>query len=224
MAEKTISQLTGVGERSLLMCNRDGAVVNSNVCDFSSSLVVGVEVELENTHAIESPYWQNTHDASLRNNGMEYVSIPFHINKAGVVLHDLTSKLPTNAEASGRCGLHVHLNCLDMSERKFRNMLQMLYESEASLFRVSGGRHDNLFCVPWKGSEKEPFLLQYLQGRTNLSNLVGQCRKYAGINLCPLFERGTIEFRMHKGSKNPTEILAWLLRIINFKKHVLEMI
>ena len=80
--------------------------------------ITGIEVEVENVNASEtqapSHSWRVEHDGSLRNMGIEYISLPTkpeHIESAITYLFD--DILPTTAHFSPRTSIHIHFNCRD---------------------------------------------------------------------------------------------------------------
>jgi hypothetical protein len=184
--------------------------------------IVGIEIELENTQPLLLSSWNTTRDGSLRNDGYEYVSAPFVIDSAESVMEELSSNLPRSAVASGRCGLHVHLNCLDLSIAELRELATVLYENERYLYSISGNRHENYHCTPWHGSCNEVALLKFIKGKIDFNKFQQSCHKYSGINFVPLRDKGTIEFRMHKGSRDTKEIINWVNIIANFKNQVVK--
>jgi hypothetical protein len=97
---------------------------------------------------------------------------------------------------------------------------------ERQLFKYSGGRDKNLFCLPtwaWAGNIKGA--LVYLCGSDNraqeraVRSLQEQGLKYAGLNTIPLGEHGTLEFRQMNTSTDFNKISLWVDLLTRIKAH-----
>lgn len=113
---------------------------------------VGIELEYEDWAGIvdDDKYWQIAHDGSLRNQGVEFVSIPLAMHQVRPALVYIDGVLKEwNPTANERCGVHVHLN---MSDKTFNHLFTFttLYALlEPALFKqYAPDRIDNHFCVP----------------------------------------------------------------------------
>lgn len=180
-----------------------------------NELIVGVECEIESVRDysnINLYYFNVTNDGSLRNNGYEFVSVPMYMEdsiKAFESLH-ATLRLRSTEEAfSPRTSIHVHANCRNLEESTVRNILLLyaLYE-EAFFLMVNPERRDNIHCVPLTET--------YLSGkyRGNVVSLVENWHKYTALNLKPLSEYGTIEFRHMQGHGDAALYKQWV-EVIN---------
>ena len=202
----------------------NGAFIPVDMSLDASTPIVGVEVELENTVPIsfEKGYWNTTRDGSLRNNGYEYVSLPFSVDCIDKVMKELKDNLPSSAEANGRCGLHVHVNVLDLTITQLQAFLKNVYDLENNLFHASGDRINNYHCAPWHGSSSEVMLLKFIKDKITLKTLLKHCKKYSGINILPIAQHGTVEFRMHKGTKDTVEISEWVKHLANIRSEAIK--
>lgn len=176
---------------------------------------VGIEVELENITADfpECKYWNAHDDGSLRNHGREFVSTPLlpnDVSPACAELHGLILQQGRGeADASYRCGVHVHYNVGHLKVGHLLDNLLSLMMIEPLLFAVyAPHRSQSVFCVPWYRSGR---WLQSLAGCGTdrgrefgavdyLETLRSNVTKYQSINVLPVQKYGTIEFRMFPSS------------------------
>lgn len=214
----------------------------------SSSLVdnttfIGVEIEVEgktfNTvrsyfsndgHIGES--WDLHEDGSL-NNGAEFVfKEPWKGQKIITSLDVLRQFMERTGPyvAGHRCGLHVHLDVRDLSAAEILNFILTYLVFEKFIYaQIDPDRIKNPFCKPMIGSSydrvinaiyansgkmSEEHSLRKLVEFASSSNVV----KYTGLNLRPIGDRGSVEFRMHEGITNPMEIIRWINIILSLKK------
>jgi len=192
----------------------DGYVAHEGL----STRLVGIEVEVENheLRAHPSRTWVATEDGSLRNNGMEWVTKPIPANLVPAALHNLfIESLSDDCCFSPRTSVHVHVNCLDMPVEKISNIVLLYTILEPMLYQFAGrGRSKNIFCVPLLETN---LLNGCVHKETN--DLVVGWSKYAGLNLLPLAEKGTIEFRHMHGTRDITKLTKWvdiLTRLVDF--------
>lgn len=194
---------------------------------------IGVEIELENVDnpnlfenqdlsTCKKMLWVQKADGSLRNNGQEFITafgttvnlLPLSLT---VLDHYLIQNKPA-AIANARTGLHVHYNVQGLSLYELMNVLFLYSTIEPAFFFYSGNRFDNIFCVPW--CENKYTIGDIILGSAFSSkyNRADQFRwrnysKYCGLNVSTVATFGTLEFRMHKGSKNTEEIMNWVKTI-----------
>lgn len=181
---------------------------------------VGVEIELENVVSMlgNSVIYKHV-DHSLKLDGIEIVTIPIKMRYLEVELRRALEQVRDHALVSKRCSVHVHMNVRDMTLEHLSNMVMLYMIFERSLYRLSGDRWDNNFCVPlamtpdllisWFKYEKKPINWGW--------------NKYTGLNLCPIWggessKIGTVEFRQHKGSVDVEEIMQWCNLITALKR------
>jgi hypothetical protein len=208
----------------------DEEISNFEDKQFSSSIplsekntYVGIEVETENLstwHSNFSPYWKMTEDGSLRNNGREFVSVPV---KAFRVENALTSlfkyQINQDIEFTERTSIHIHMNVRTMTLEQLKTMILLYLVFEKALFRyVNAERYNNIFCVPLN----ETSFGENLTYLFHTDRLAINWSKYTALNLCPIFEKGTIEFRHLHGTKDVKEIVNWINLILCLKKAALK--
>lgn len=167
------------------------------------TMKVGIEVEVENTllsyhgafSAVQQwcPDWVIEQDGSLRNSGYE-------IKSSGPTPTDtLTGKLcqlyPVLARSSGtwRAAIHVHVDARATSWEQRALILAMGYVYDMALFsRFSPERVESNFCVPLE--HKTPGVFSCISSMIE-DQRVHNYGKYSSINVLPLTEIGSVEFR-----------------------------
>lgn len=184
---------------------------------------LGIEVETENVQLFvdtHSPYWRITEDGSLRNSGREFVSIPIKAFRVENALDSLfKSQINPDIEFTERTSIHIHMNVRTMTVDQLKAMILLYLLFERALFRyVDKDRYNNIFCVPLnETSFGERLTSLFDNNRLHLS-----WTKYTALNLLPIFEKGTIEFRHLHGTKDIPEILGWINLILCLKKMALR--
>lgn len=174
---------------------------------------VGIEIEAENCHAemdmplikdFPSNAWQNTHDGSLRGIGREFISVPIRgINIEGSLqlLTKWMKLAKIKPEFSHRTSIHVHMNCVDLTEQQVRYIVLTYLAFENVLFSnfIKPERQANVYCVPISDVliEKAHFRLK-------------KWFKYAALNILPLGFQGTIEFRQLEGTIDIDRLKLWI--------------
>jgi len=182
-----------------------------------SAETIGIEVEVENVTRVGSGInglWQEITDGSLRNNGREYITLPFPANFAPDALNNLlTVGLSNNCSFSPRTSVHVHLNMQDMTTDKVGDLLLVYTVFENALFRFVGkSRARNPYCVPITQTS-------LLRGWATHS-WRARWEKYAGLNLNPLQDKGTVEFRHMHGTFDVRKLAIWIDLITSLKEYV----
>lgn len=175
--------------------------------------IFGIEVEAENVEGTKIkykhyPYWNITIDNSLRNNGLEFVSLPLKASQLEGALIQLNASLSPMVEFTPRTSVHVHMNVRDLSLEQITSLLLLYTTVEELLFNWVGHNRDkSVFCI--KLTETD-----YVQNYINLNNdpnyTIPIWNKYTAFNIAPLESKGTVEFRHMEGTANITRILTWI--------------
>jgi hypothetical protein len=197
---------------------------NKIVCQktIDQTCYMGIEVEVEKV----SPKlewdngWNMVPDGSLRNNGHEYVSVPVRGQNIYYLLHSLLTDLKkTGAEFTDRTSIHVHLNIRRLTVEQLATLLITYLVVENSMYRfikaAGFNRHRNIFCVPLSEANynlKIPYLLHQLKNNNIevIANIGELWKKYSGLNLLPISEKGTVEFRQLGGTFDLDLIMDWI--------------
>jgi len=181
---------------------------------------VGVEVELERVvmRSDLSGTWNKTVDNSLKDDGVEFITVPLQFKYLEVELQRLFGGIKS-CHSSTRCSIHVHINVRDMSLEELASFISLYLIFEKSLFNFSGNRWNNNFCVPLGFYPTAPskFISSLLKGEIREN-----WYKYLGLNVSPIFggestKLGTIEFRHMVGTTNIDYILQWINLIVSLK-------
>lgn len=186
---------------------------------------VGVELELENFPDIFKTTAVNaTEDGSLKLNGVELVTIPIKLRYLEVELNRILQQLENKVLISARCSTHVHMNVRDMTPQQIGNMILLYMIFERSLYRFSGDRWNNNFCVP---------LYMYtplVNGWFKYEEYHNEWKwyKYTGLNLSPIWggessKIGTVEFRQMEGTIDVVRIINWCNLITSLKRAAQDM-
>lgn len=181
-----------------------------------NSQLFGLECEIESIYSFDgkkAPSWSITEDGSLRNSGREFISVPLDRVHAVRAFEDLHKAIVFRNELekfSERTSIHVHANCQNLQEQQVLNIVYLyaLFE-ELFYLQIDPSRRDNIHCVPII----ETYLPMYYG--TSISTMVARWSKYTGMNLCPLSNYGTIEFRHMHGHNDPIKLNQWLTCIEN---------
>ena len=181
---------------------------------------VGIEFEMERWSQVASTaikkcldYGTLVPDGSLRNNGYEFVTKPLKANAALALADELYRSLPDYIEFSPRTSTHVHVNVQDFTWQQIQSIVSVYLVVEKLLYYWVGGRRDkSIFCVPLNECN-----LMANFGNDNY-NPVSFWMKYSGLNLKPVANYGTIEFRHLGGTNDIKQLHAWLYYILSIVK------
>lgn len=196
---------------------------------------VGIEVELENVdnpRVGNSKYWAVVGDGSLRNNGVEFLSrgpTPYDkMAEAMQELSDILNRYPAS-EASCRTGLHVHINVSDMTPDQVKAMLLLSVLVEPGLIWHCGeDRASNIYSL---ASSRGDCILNNLQAILNAESnrkfrdevMRSEGFKYSALNIGAICNKGTLEYRMHRGTKSVKDIEQWTAILISLRRLAIDM-
>lgn len=187
-----------------------------DVWTISSSELIGIEVEVENVGNVAglNPCWTAAEDGSLRNNGREFITHPIPAYYAiGALLNLFEGKYAKNFCFSPRTSVHVHLNCQDLSTQQVVDILLLYGLYERLLYRFVGkSRWKNIYCTPVTETDFYSNLGYY--------GVKAPWEKYTGLNILPLSQHGTIEFRHMHGTTDVRKLSIWIDLITKFKEYV----
>jgi hypothetical protein len=175
--------------------------------------IFGIEIEVENITYWKPPeerfYWNLTEDNSLRNHGVEFVSIPLKCQHIPGALTQLASYLQPDAVYSPRTSTHVHMNVRDLTIEEITSLVILYTICENILFQWVGHNRDtNVFCNKLNDTNYiEELILNLIN---HPSDTVNSWNKYTALNINPIASKGSIEFRHLEGSGNWKRILTWI--------------
>ena len=190
----------------------------SDIWAINSDEIVGIEVEVEaQAHRRSSnEVWRRTEDGSLRNGGIEFISMPIRAKYAPAALkHLFVGDFDEDFCFSPRTSVHVHLNMQDVATEKVVDFLMVYSLFEKCLYRYVGkSRWKNIYCTPITET--------YLFAGLARQGLRTAWEKYTGLNILPLSSHGTVEFRHMHGTNDAKKLSVWIDLICRIKKYVLD--
>jgi hypothetical protein len=163
---------------------------------------IGVEVEVEKAPAPKNyTFWQVTEDGSLKDKGMEYVSIPVYGKCIDYALHELSETLTKhNCSWSHRTSIHVHNNVSALTFAQLRAFVGVYAALEELFFSfVREERRGNPYC--YHITDLHPTSVDF--GNHDM--------KYCALNVgnC-LVQYNTVEFRHLQGTDDFRQIRRWI--------------
>ena len=216
-------EMTTIGE--FFNRNRDPSnVVKHSLVEGTSR--VGIEIEVEGFTAVppRMNYWVAKHDGSLRDNGIEFV---FANPLGGADIKSAVDEIDTllfnnRVNLNVRCSTHVHLDVRDITVPQLKRLIISYIFFETFLFRQSGEyRLKSNFCTPISFAEGLAVVLANVWNTDDphyfLSMVVDQWDKYCGINLLPMRNFGSVEFRMSEAKARKGQLLRLVNRFLVLK-------
>lgn len=179
----------------------------------SPDLIMGIEIEIEDArrmHPIGPITVEN--DNSLRNNGLEFITLPlFHKHALAVLKNFYQQNKVTEENYSERCSTHVHVNAGNLTLEQIGDLCLLYQVVEDLLFKFVGRyRSDNIFCVPWNEAGVSYMLVNNLRDKGTGHSVIAGWQKYTALNLLPLASKGSVEFRHMYGTCDTEKISQWL--------------
>lgn len=188
--------------------------------------LAGIEIELENV-TINTPrfnYWEAKSDGSLRNSGMEFVcSAPW----GGRDLYNAAIEIDSflfnaSPDESWRCSTHVHVDVRNMTAPQLKRMILAYIMYERILFKCSGWhRYKNNFCVALGFAQDQLAILARNWEKTDHDFLVGISQswdKYTSLNLLPISNFGSVEFRISEAKWRKGKLIRLTNRFLSLKE------
>ena len=175
--------------------------------------IFGIEVEAENVQisrlaATHQKLWSIITDNSLRNNGLEFVSLPLKSKYIEAALTQLNNSLNKDVVFSPRTSVHVHMNVRDLTMSQITNVVLIYTAVEDLLFDWIGHDRDkNIFCI--KLTETN-YVHSFLTLQRDPNYAIQFWNKYTALNLAPMSCKGTVEFRHMNGTSDTKHILTWI--------------
>lgn len=186
-----------------------------------SDCEVGIEIEIERVGPNDVgvyEVWEPKQDGSLRDNGLEYVSLPISGNRISYALHQFFGEISGGYRFSPRTSIHIHQNALNMTLPQIAGELITYGAIEKLLYQFVGGDRDkNNFAVPYYETSIYDHINIFLRG--SLADIMGyENHRYLGLNIASVTKLGTLEFRHLGGTDNIEKILKWINLIFCLKK------
>lgn len=188
---------------------------------------VGIELEVEGVNHIQVPYWNCTEDGSLRN-GCELVcERPYSGNSLYEAIEQLSDAVSrSGAQGTWRCSTHVHLDVRDCDDNVLKKIILAWAFYEKMLFKCSGfHRYRSNFCPAFAVVQAQLLNASSAfnhSGENFFNRLVHSWDKYTSLNLLPLMQFGSVEFRISEPKWKRTNLLNLVNRFLVLKKLAVE--
>ena len=190
---------------------------------------IGIEIEIEgrNLKYPISRFWNAVQDGSLRGHSIEYVlknpSTKKRVKKKLEFLKNELREYGSVLQPSDRCGVHVHVNCQDMTTRQVINFAVVYLILEDLLVAMCGSdREGNLFCLRASDADSIITGLRRSSQVEDLHNMQGNLYRYASMNLAALSKFGSVEFRAFQTPKDLMDINRWVETLLQIRDYSLS--
>tara|TARA_R110000765_G_scaffold153681_4_gene256606 strand:- start:5353 stop:6666 length:1314 start_codon:yes stop_codon:yes gene_type:complete len=192
---------------------------------------VGVEIETTGSSADEIrnnevfSQFRVTYDGSIDgdsdNEGFEFISKPMRGDYLFQEIDKIGSHLLENDfRVNKTCGLHVHIDARDLFYDSLKGIAIVMKSFENVVFSMMPeSRQTKRWCKPMSIDKND--LIQISSDEEFINTWYDSCgetpsmdkyndARYYGLNLHARVFLGTIEFRYHSGTNNPTKIKNWI--------------
>jgi hypothetical protein len=197
------------------------------------SRFVGIESEVITESSSASDYvdedkaipkfFNVVEDGSLNEGGVEFVTtmpiIGDNVNIALDSLQEVNEDEWNTVDSS--CGLHIHMNALDMGFVEIKSLLMIMSRIQYKLYEsIPECRRDTSYAkeidlsplaISRIGSLSELVDSYYSMAETRISDQKYNDARYIGTNIHSRFYLGSIEFRYHEGVASSKPIKDWIL-------------
>ena len=143
--------------------------------------------------------WQVKHDNTIRTSAtyrhkVELVSPPLQSGRDESQVTRALAVIAPTGHVNRSCGFHVHVEARDLNDEQLVR-LEAFFNTwrQVLMSYVSASRRYNHYCAA-RASRRD---------------------RYVALNLVPFATKGTVEFRLHQGTLNPTKVLAFVKLCIN---------
>lgn len=191
---------------------------------YTDHLGIEIETEGKNIPQVNTPTWKSEQDASLRGEAWEYVlRKPIKFGEETKALAELKEHWLENkarVKDSPNAGVHVHINCSDLTVTQLYNYISLYLVVEEILINKCGNdRIGNLFCLRASDAEYLIEMLSESVRNQDLSILHTDDLRYASVNVKALGDYGSIEFRAWR-SDGDLEAVGWWCRLLQHLKQL----
>jgi len=119
------------------------------------------------------------------------------------------------------CGLHVHIDVRDLNEQQMFDLVKAFKATKKSWWGyVDSDRHTNRHC---RFDLPLHFACTSFDEFIRRSEMVDFTARYRWLNLEAIGEHGSIEIRLHEGTKDVDKVTEWVARLVNFVEDVVNM-
>jgi hypothetical protein len=184
---------------------------------------VGVEIEVEgNLLPPAAKYWRVERDASLRGESAEYVlDKPVPIDVLGDRLQGLKDAFvacKSDFFDTYRAGVHVHVNVQNLDARQLFNFIvTYMVVEELLLTFCAKHRFGNHFCLPTSQAGYLVNKLSQALEKSDLKILYDDDIRYSSINVKPVVQYGSVEFRALESTSDFNKIHTWSTILVGLR-------
>lgn len=186
---------------------------------------IGLEIEVEGRR-LPAPvrWWRRDRDGSLRGaESMEYVleraCTLEEVELALKHLDECYKERRSIVDDTVRAGVHVHINCQQLSMRELYNFFTLYLVLENILIKYCGEyREGNLFCLRCQDAEMLLYeLIAAAKDKAFVHHFHSDEMRYASMNVKALGDYGSLEFRAMRSTRDLNAILDWVKILYNLR-------
>lgn len=186
----------------------------------------GVDCQVEGYNHTTRSHWKIVTDASLEGSETGELVSPILQGAAGFA--ELKTVVAAINSVDGltvnySCGLHVHLDCRDMTVNEVGKTFERYANFESQIDQVMPlSRRSSRWCHTINTSSKKQLLASAIRSgeKYDLADIQG---KFYKVNLTNVATRGAIEFRQHSGTTDYTKISNWVIFLMEFVGKSIEL-
>jgi hypothetical protein len=167
-------------------------------------------------------YFRVVDDGSLNQGGVEFVTtkpiIGTDVDRALDQLEEAHEREWNTVDSS--CGLHIHMNALDMGFREIKSLLMIMSRIQNVIYdSIPSHRRDTSYAKVITMTPREIAKIDtlghlitsyYGMADTIISDNKYNDARYIGTNIHARFYLGSIEFRYHEGTIRSNHIKEWI--------------
>ncbi len=193
-----------------------------------NTIEIGLEIEIEHVkdNMVDTyPLWSPRADGSLRDHGLEYVTVPMKGPRIHFALNQFFDMINSGYRFSPRTSIHVHVNVLNMNPHQVAVFLMTFGLFEKPLYRFVGQDRDKSnFCVPMFLSSYQciSHFIQFMPGQVSFVLPMLENHRYAGVNVDAVRKFGSLEFRHLHGTDDKIKLLKWINFLFRMKQFAMK--
>ncbi len=208
----------------------------SNLGLMQTGTHIGVEIEIntpDSRDAFNSRYWNTVPEGSVQ--GFEAVlAQPLGGSELVTALDEAEREiegLRGDDKFPELTSVHIHTDIRDMTVTQLINFLTLSIMFENVLYNyVEPHRSKNHFCLPMSDATEclhklKSFVTHHRADTLTRDRIHSLFQagdvKYAGINLSSIPRYGSLEFRMHHGTANSTDLIRWINILLKIKEYAM---
>lgn len=184
----------------------------------------GIDARVEGYNHSTRRYWKIVTDASLHHHSGLTGELVSPILQGAEGFAELKRVCDALSQVAGltvnrSCGLHVHLDCNDMTVAEISKVFERYaqYEEQIDLIMPRSRRGEARWCRSIKNHK------DVMKGRQSKESQAYALNRYYKVNLTNIATRGAMEFRQHSGTTEYTKIANWVLFLMGFVNTSIEL-